>query len=84
MSIASSKPKRAYPAPGRSSTYKVTYDDDMAMEETNQHVEIVDGVIHVFKSPTIQHQVVVGNVLREMIPHIRRERLGFSWQAPAT
>lgn len=82
MSIASTRMVPTYPDPGESSRYEVTYDDYMAMDETNQHVEIVDGVIHVFKSPTIQHQVVVGNFLTQMIPHLRRERTGLFLHGP--
>ena len=52
MSIATSHLIPTYPAPGESLTFDVTYDNYLAMPETNQHVEVVDGVVYVLSGPT--------------------------------
>lgn len=82
MSIASTQTIPTYPEPGQSSTFEVTYDDYLAMPETNQHVEIVDGVIYVMSGPTVQHQRVLINLLMELNPLVRRAALGLLLIAP--
>lgn len=83
MSIAPSRPIPCYPDPGESSTFEVDYDTFMAMPETNQHVEVVDGVIHVMAGATFEHQEVVMNLVMQLRPSIRRLNLGLLVLAPA-
>lgn len=82
MSIAPSRPIPCYPDPGESSTFEVDYDTFMAMPETKQHVEVVDGVIHVMAGATVRHQVVAMNLASELSLATRRERLGLVLMAP--
>lgn len=83
MSIAPTRPIPSYPEPGASSDSEVTYDEFMAMPETNRRVEVVDGVIPVMTSPAFEHQEIALNFLTEMRPQIRRNGLGLLLIAPA-
>jgi Uma2 family endonuclease len=83
MSIAPARPIPTYPEPGESSTFEVTYDDYMAMPETSQHVEIVDGVIYVMSGPTFGHQEIVIEILAQLRPQVRRSKLGLLLVSPA-
>ena len=82
MSIASARTVPTYPDPGESSPYEVTYDDYMAMPETNRHVEVVDGVIHVTAAATPYHQKVSANIQFELEVATRRTDLGLVLPAP--
>ena len=84
MSIAPSRSIPAYPEPGESlSPVEVTYDEYMAMPESNRHVEVVDGVIFVMAGAAFEHQEVVVNLLIELKPQIKRADLGLLLTAPA-
>lgn len=82
MSIASARTVPTYPDPGESSSFEVTYDDYMAMPETNQHVEIVDGVIYVMGGPTVRHQRVIINLLMALSSPLRLGDRGLLLMAP--
>lgn len=82
MSIASTRLIPTYPEPGESSPFEVTYDDYMAMPETNQRVEVVDGVIYVMPGPTIFHQVLQDNLFDSLRSEGRRLGLGLFVSAP--
>jgi len=71
MSIASERLIATYPEPGESSTFEVTFDDYLAMPETNQHVEVVDGVIYVMAGPSFTHQRILIEFLMRMSLHVR-------------
>ena len=67
----------------RAASKEVSYEDFMAMPETNQHVEVVDGVIIVMPSATFQHQDSELNLAFILRQHVKREDLGLVLVAPA-
>ncbi len=83
MSIAHVRPVPTYPEPGEASTFEVTYDDFMAMPETNRHVEVVDGVIYVMPGPRYRHQKTQDRFGRAIGDFVELHDLGVVLQAPS-
>ncbi|MDB5352329.1 MAG: hypothetical protein JWN86_3576 [Planctomycetota bacterium] len=75
MTRATTTPKRA--------TKEVTYEEYMAMPETNQFVEVVDGVIVEMAGPTVVHQVVSGRIYRKVDRYVEDRDLGLVIMGPA-
>ena len=82
MSIASTRMVPTYPEPGEMSPFEVTFQEYLALPETSQHVEIIDGVIYVMAGPTFLHQRILIQLLMRMSLHVEQHGLGLILVAP--
>jgi Uma2 family endonuclease len=63
-------------------TKKLTYDAFLALPETKQRYEVIDGEMVVMPSPTPEHQRIVLNLSLQLAPFVREHHLGELFIAP--
>lgn len=63
-------------------TKKLTYEDYLAMPETNKRYEIIDGELIMTPSPTGEHQWISGNLYRALHSFVMSHNLGVVLYAP--
>ncbi|MCI0524806.1 MAG: Uma2 family endonuclease [Acidobacteria bacterium] len=61
---------------------KITYDEYLAMPETNLRYEIVDGEMIMSLAPTSEHQWFLTNLLDALRSYVKRKKLGVVLPAP--
>jgi Uma2 family endonuclease len=64
------------------STQLLTYNDYLALPETMQRYEIIDGNMFIEPTPTIGHQWRLGEVSMQLDAYVMRNRLGLVLYAP--
>jgi Uma2 family endonuclease len=63
-------------------TKKLTYEAFLALPETKQRYEVIDGEMVVMPSPTPEHQRIVLNLSLQLAPFVREHHLGELFIAP--
>ncbi|KAA0229441.1 Uma2 family endonuclease [candidate division KSB1 bacterium] len=64
------------------SSKKIDFAEYLALPETMQRYEIIDGEIIMAPAPTARHQIVLGNLYRALFSFVSKRRLGFVLFAP--
>jgi len=59
-----------------------TYEDYLALPETMQRYEIINGEMIMEPSPTVEHQWIVGQLFHALNRYVREHRLGHVFLAP--
>jgi Uma2 family endonuclease len=62
--------------------HEITYQEYLALPETMQRYEIIDGEIIMSPAPTTRHQAVLGNIYRPLFDFVSRRHLGFVLLSP--
>lgn len=60
----------------------ITYQEYLALPETNQPCEVIDGVLIMSPAPTSDHQWISDNILEALRPFVRKRKLGVVVSAP--
>jgi len=63
-------------------TYIQTYEDYLALPETMQRYEIINGEMIMAPSPTVEHQWIVGRLFRTLDRYVEEHQLGDVFLAP--
>ncbi|MGH9835216.1 MAG: Uma2 family endonuclease [Blastocatellia bacterium] len=61
---------------------KITYEEYLAMPETNLRYEIVDGEMIMSPAPTSEHQWFLSNLFNTLCAYVKRKKLGVVLPAP--
>ncbi len=61
---------------------KITYEEYLAMPETNLRYEIVDGEMIMSPAPTSEHQWFLSNLFNALCAYVKRKKLGGVLPAP--
>jgi Uma2 family endonuclease len=62
--------------------HEINYDTYLALPETMQRYEIIDGELIMSPAPTTGHQLALGNFYRPLFDFVSRRQLGFVLFAP--
>ncbi len=63
-------------------TYIQTYEDYLALPETMQRYEIIDGDMIMEPSPTVEHQWIVGRLFRALGRYVGEHQIRYIFLAP--
>ena len=63
-------------------THIQTYEEYLALPETMQRYEIINGEIIMPPSPTVEHQWIVGRLFRALDRYVEEHQLGYVFMAP--
>lgn len=61
---------------------ELTYEEYLALPETMQRYEILDGEFVLTPAPTVKHQVVLGNLYRALFDFVSKRGLGLILLSP--
>jgi Uma2 family endonuclease len=63
-------------------TKTISYDEYLAMPETNQPCEVIDGEMIMSPAPTTEHQWIIGNILDALRAFVKKRKLGVVLVSP--
>src|SRR3981189_161834 len=62
---------------------ELTFEEYLQTPETNLRHEVIDGLIVMSPSPTVEHQLLLGNLYRPLFGYATQNDLGMMILAPA-
>jgi len=63
-------------------TKTITYEEYLALPETNRPCEVIDGELIMSPAPSSEHQWIVNNILDVLRPFVKKRKLGVVLDSP--